>query len=101
MEGKDFFCTLSELMWLDLQNNLLTEIPKTIAYHENLESFLLTNNNLYYLPNKSDLFPKLETFEVSENPLEHPAGKIILERPEANKNYPKNIILLHQDPKVI
>lgn len=48
----DFFWKLPKLMWLDLRNNLLEEIPKSIAYHDNLENVLLTNNNLKKLPNE-------------------------------------------------
>lgn len=49
---EDFFWRLPNLMWLDLRNNFLEEIPKSIAFHENLENLLLTNNNLKKLPNE-------------------------------------------------
>lgn len=49
---EDFFWKLPKLMWLDLRNNLLEEIPKSIARHGNLENLLLTNNNLRKLPNE-------------------------------------------------
>lgn len=49
---EEFFWKLPKLMWLDLRNNLLEEIPKSIANHEHLENLLLTNNNLQRLPNE-------------------------------------------------
>lgn len=49
---EDIFWKLPRLMWLDLRNNLLEEIPKSIAFHEHLENLLLTNNNLQKLPNE-------------------------------------------------
>lgn len=52
----DFFWKLPKLMWLDLRNNLLEEIPLSIGFHENLENLLLTNNNLQKLPNELGKF---------------------------------------------
>lgn len=48
----NFFYRLPNLMWLDLRNNQLEELPKSIAHHEHLEHLLLTNNNIQKLPNE-------------------------------------------------
>lgn len=49
---EDFFWKLPKLVWLDLRNNQLESVPKSIAHHEYLENLLLTNNNLKKLPNE-------------------------------------------------
>lgn len=49
---EEFFWKLPKLMWLDLRNNLLEELPRSIANHQHLENLLLTNNNLKALPNE-------------------------------------------------
>lgn len=48
----DFFTILSKLNWLDLRNNKLRFIPKSIAHHEHLENLLVSNNYLEKLPNE-------------------------------------------------
>lgn len=49
---EDMFWRMPMLMWLDLRNNLLESIPRSIANHQNLENLLLTNNNIERLPNE-------------------------------------------------
>lgn len=58
---QDFFWKLPKLTWLDLRNNILEELPTSIAFHENLENLLLSNNNLKKLPNE---LGKLKNYEV-------------------------------------
>lgn len=60
----DFFWKLQKLMWLDLRNNIIEEIPKSIAYHEHLENLLLTNNNLQQLPNELGRLTKVRIQHV-------------------------------------
>ncbi|KAJ8918552.1 hypothetical protein NQ315_013057, partial [Exocentrus adspersus] len=86
---EDFFWKLPRLVWLDLRNNQLESIPKSIAHHEFLENLLLTNNNLKKLPNELGLVPKLKALQVSDNPLLYPARKIIVEGTKAIKTYLK------------
>ncbi|KAL3268129.1 hypothetical protein HHI36_007256, partial [Cryptolaemus montrouzieri] len=73
----DIFTKLGKLNWLDLRNNKLRFIPKSIAYHENLENLLLSNNYLEKLPNELGLVPKLKVLQVSQNPLIYPCRTII------------------------
>lgn len=47
---EDFFIRLPKLTWLDLRNNRLKCIPKSIAYCECLENLLLSNNQIERLP---------------------------------------------------
>nr|CAH7768372.1 unnamed protein product [Callosobruchus chinensis] len=84
------FQKLPKLMWLDLRNNVLESIPPTIAYHQCLENLLLTNNNLRALPNELGLVPKLKALQVSENPLEYPPRKIVVEGTKMIKNFLKS-----------
>nr|XP_023026375.1 leucine-rich repeat-containing protein 27-like [Leptinotarsa decemlineata] len=86
---EDIFWKLPKLMWLDLRNNMLEYLPKSIGYHENLENLLLTNNNLQKLPNELGLVSKLKALQVSDNPLTYPARKVIVEGTKAIKNYLK------------
>ncbi|KAG5894230.1 hypothetical protein JTB14_002279 [Gonioctena quinquepunctata] len=86
---EDIFWKLPKLMWLDLRNNMLESIPKSIAHHEHLENLLLTNNNLHELPNELGLVPRLKALQVSDNPLIYPPRKIIVEGTKAIKNYLK------------
>ncbi|CAH1154330.1 unnamed protein product [Phaedon cochleariae] len=96
----DIFWKLPRLMWLDLRNNVLEYVPRSIAHHEHLENLLLTNNNLQALPNELGLVPKLKALQVSENPLVYPGRKIIVEGTKAIKNYLREQFeILH--PKVV
>lgn len=86
----DFFEKLPKLNWLDLRNNRLKAVPKSIAYHENLENLLLSNNYLESLPNEIGLVPKLKVLQVSQNPLIYPARKIITDGVQAVCAYLRN-----------
>ena len=45
-----FFPSLPSLQWLDLRNNLLRNLPKSVANHQNLEVLLLQGNQILALP---------------------------------------------------
>jgi Leucine-rich repeat (LRR) protein len=45
-----FFPSLPSLQWLDLRNNLLKNLPKSVANHHNLEVLLLQENQILALP---------------------------------------------------
>lgn len=47
---EDFFFRLPKLTWLDLRNNRLKSIPKSVSHSECLENFLLANNQIERLP---------------------------------------------------
>lgn len=74
---KDFFTKLPNLTWLDLRSNHLSVIPESIAYHQNLENLLLSDNKIAALPIALGLVPKLKVLQIAENPLEYPNKKII------------------------
>ncbi|KAJ8967465.1 hypothetical protein NQ314_002779 [Rhamnusium bicolor] len=84
-----FFWKLPRLMWLDLRNNQLECLPRSIAYHQTLENLLLTNNNISRLPNELGLVATLKALQVSENPLIYPSRKIVAEGTKAIRNYLK------------
>ncbi|KAL1498142.1 hypothetical protein ABEB36_008991 [Hypothenemus hampei] len=85
----NFFDRLPNLMWLDLRNNQLEELPKSIAHHEHLEHLLLTNNNLRELPNELGLLTNLKALQVADNPLVYPPKKTIQEGTKAIKKFLK------------
>lgn len=45
-----FFPSLPSLLWLDVRNNLLRNLPKSVANHSNLEVLLLQGNQIQALP---------------------------------------------------
>lgn len=49
---ENFFDRLSRLTWLDLRQNKLTSLPAGIANHSFLETILLQDNKIEYLPNE-------------------------------------------------
>ncbi|KAJ8982874.1 hypothetical protein NQ317_004304 [Molorchus minor] len=83
----DFFHRLPQIGWLDLRNNLLESIPKSIAHHKYLENLLLSNNNIKALPRELGVVPNLKALQVSENPLVYPVRKIVAEGTKAIKSY--------------
>ncbi|KAF7271140.1 hypothetical protein GWI33_015949 [Rhynchophorus ferrugineus] len=83
----DFFHKLPHLMWLDLRNNSLVALPKSIAHHLHLEHLLLTNNNIKTLPNELGLVPNLKALQVADNPLVYPPKKITQEGTKAIKKF--------------
>ncbi|XP_068625571.1 uncharacterized protein [Battus philenor] len=73
----DFFESLPYLMWLDLRDNRLNEIPKSIKNHQSLTHLLLQNNNLSSLPNELGTVMCLKVLQVSGNLLSYPPKDII------------------------
>nr|CAD7594938.1 unnamed protein product [Timema genevievae] len=50
----NLFPSLPVLKWLDVRNNKLTQFPKTVAYHDNLQVLLLQGNQIQRLPLELD-----------------------------------------------
>ncbi|XP_061723163.1 uncharacterized protein LOC133529463 isoform X1 [Cydia pomonella] len=73
----DFFPSLPSLMWLDMRNNKLTEIPKTIQEHPCLSHLLLQNNCLTSLPNELGTLVNLKLLQLNGNPLTYPPEEIL------------------------
>ncbi|ERL87111.1 leucine-rich repeat-containing protein 27 [Dendroctonus ponderosae] len=86
---ENFFYRLPNLMWLDLRNNQLEALPKSIAHHEHLEHLLLTNNNITKLPNELGLATNLKALQVAENPLAYPSKKVVQEGTKSIKTFLK------------
>lgn len=74
---EDFFTKLPKLSWLDLRNNRLKTVPKSIANHECLENLLLADNNIEELPNEIGLVPNLKALLISGNPLVYPPSNVV------------------------
>ncbi|XP_013185074.1 uncharacterized protein LOC106130717 [Amyelois transitella] len=72
----DFFPSLPSLMWLDLRDNYLTEIPKSIQNHPSLTHLLLQNNKLTSLPHELGTL-NLKVLQFSGNPLTYPPKDIL------------------------
>ncbi|CAK1594354.1 unnamed protein product [Parnassius mnemosyne] len=73
----DFFDSYPCLMWLDLRENRLNEIPKSIKNHQSLTHLLLQNNNLSSLPNELGTVLSLKVLQINGNPLTYPPRDII------------------------
>lgn len=73
---EDFFPSLPSLMWLDLRDNELTDIPKSIQNHPSLTHLLVQNNNLRSLPNELGTV-NLKVLQLNGNPITYPAKEII------------------------
>lgn len=73
----DFFTTLPSLMWLDLRDNRLVDIPISIKNHQGLTHLLLQNNCLTTLPNALGTVISLKVLQLSGNPLMYPPREVI------------------------
>ncbi|XP_053619432.1 leucine-rich repeat-containing protein 27-like isoform X2 [Plodia interpunctella] len=76
--SEDFFPSLPSLMWLDLRNNCLTNIPKSIQTHPSLTHLLLQNNKLTALPDELGTL-SLKVLQLNGNPITYPPKEIINE----------------------
>ncbi|XP_023951266.2 leucine-rich repeat-containing protein 27-like [Bicyclus anynana] len=73
----DFFPSCPSLKWLDLRENELSDIPKTVKYHPSLNHILLQNNKITSLPNELGTVTSLKVLQLSGNPLMYPPRDII------------------------
>ncbi|XP_034837386.1 leucine-rich repeat-containing protein 27-like [Maniola hyperantus] len=74
---EEFFPSLPNLKWLDLRNNQLTDIPKSVKDHLFLTHILLQNNKLTTLPNELGTVTSLKVLQLSGNPLMYPPRDVI------------------------
>ncbi|XP_045780793.1 leucine-rich repeat-containing protein 27-like [Maniola jurtina] len=74
---EDFFPSLPNLRWLDLRDNQLTDIPKSVKDHLSLTHILLQNNKLTILPNELGTVTSLKVLQLSGNPLMYPPRDVI------------------------
>ncbi|KAL4710811.1 hypothetical protein ACJJTC_010934 [Scirpophaga incertulas] len=72
----DFFPSLPSLMYLDMRDNCLTEIPTSIHNHPSLTHLLLQNNKLTSLPNELGT-TKLKVLLITGNPLTYPPQEVL------------------------
>lgn len=73
----DFFPALPNLKWLDLRDNEITDIPKSIKDHRSLTHILLQNNKITTLPNELGTVMTLKVLQLSGNPLMYPPRDVI------------------------
>lgn len=78
-------------MWLDLRDNELENIPKSIKNHQNLTYLLLQNNNLSSLPNELGTVLGLKVLQLSGNPLIYPPQDVI------SSGIEKTLLFLHKN----
>ncbi|KAJ0170923.1 hypothetical protein K1T71_013695 [Dendrolimus kikuchii] len=74
---EDFFPSLPNLMYLDLRNNEITDIPKTIENHQYLTHLLLQNNKITSLPHELGTV-NLKVLQLAGNPLMYPQRDVII-----------------------
>ncbi|XP_004922105.1 uncharacterized protein LOC101741999 isoform X1 [Bombyx mori] len=74
----EFFPSLPALMYLDLRDNILTDLPVTIQNHQCLTHLLLQNNKLTSLPNELGSVVTLKVLQLAGNPLMYPPREIIM-----------------------
>ncbi|KAJ8709583.1 hypothetical protein PYW08_009587 [Mythimna loreyi] len=73
----DLFPTLQYIMYLDLRDNQITDIPKSIKHHPTLTHLLLSNNKLTTLPNELGTVVSLKVLQLAGNPLMYPPREVI------------------------
>ncbi|XP_073963385.1 uncharacterized protein [Choristoneura fumiferana] len=73
----DFFPSLPNLRWLDIRDNQLMDIPKSIEGHPCLTHLLLQNNSITSLPNELGTVIHLKVLQLDGNPILYPPMEII------------------------
>lgn len=64
-------------MYLDLRDNELTDLPKSIKKHPALTHLLLQNNRLTSLPDELGTVSTIKVLQLNGNPLMYPPREII------------------------
>ncbi|XP_065640191.1 leucine-rich repeat-containing protein 40 isoform X2 [Hydra vulgaris] len=72
-----FSVSLFQLLWLDLRNNNLRSLPKSISKMFHLKNLLLENNKLSSLPLELGYLTSLTGLNLSNNPLVFPPKHVI------------------------
>ncbi|XP_026754386.2 leucine-rich repeat-containing protein 27-like [Galleria mellonella] len=72
----DFFPSLPSLIYLDLRDNQITDIPKSIQNHQSLTHLLLQNNKLTTLPNELGTV-NLKVLQLKGNPIMYPPRDVL------------------------
>ncbi|XP_022792813.1 CCR4-NOT transcription complex subunit 6-like-A [Stylophora pistillata] len=83
----EFFPCLKNLVWLDLRDNKLHEIPQNIGEHRNIKTLLLGRNQLKHLPLELGVIKTLTGLNLSNNPLEEPPQTVVERGVYAIKHY--------------
>lgn len=87
---KDFFHIFPKLVWLDLRNNELETIPKSVENHQCLQVLLLEGNKLKHLPVELGSVPNLRGLQLAKNPIRYPPENIIGEGSQQIIRFLKN-----------
>lgn len=74
---QEFFIHLGSLLWLDLRNNKLQDIPVCIGQHRRLKTILLGGNNIHYLPAELGQIQALTGLNLVGNPLIEPPLDVV------------------------
>ncbi|CAH8519167.1 unnamed protein product [Schistosoma turkestanicum] len=69
--------SLSQLRWLDLRDNSLTDIPPEIKHLGELQTLLLDNNKIRILPLELGLLKSLSVLHHRNNPIEFPPNEVL------------------------
>eukprot|EP00043_Microstomoeca_roanoka_P028114 m.16916 g.16916 ORF g.16916 m.16916 type:complete len:311 (-) comp8178_c0_seq1:218-1150(-) len=72
----DLFLALPQLIYLDLRNNRITQLPKTISHAKNLKTLLLGNNRITSLPAELGDLQALTGLNLAGNPIFLPPDEI-------------------------
>ncbi|CAH0597800.1 unnamed protein product [Chrysodeixis includens] len=73
----DLFPSIPHLMYFDIRDNKLTDIPKSIKHHPSLSHLLLQNNKLTSLPDELGTVIHLKVLQLGGNPLMYPPREVI------------------------